>query len=434
MNRPKNLVVIGLGYVGLPLALAFSKEIPTIGFDLDDSRIDELGTGVDRNKEFSNAELTSSKLSLTKESSCISDAEFIVVTVPTPITDSNEPDLRMLKAASELIGNRLRKRGKNLSPAIVVFESTTYPGCTEGFCGPLIENASGLKSGVDFFLAYSPERTNFGDGTHTLETIVKVVSGQNPEVLELVSETYRLVVKAGIHTVKDIKTAEASKLIENIQRDLNIALFNELAVIFDRMNIRSSDVFDAAATKWNFHRYYPGLVGGHCIPVDPYYMTYASSELGYDARVVLAGRDMNERMAEFIANKVSGLIRSIKGDQAKASVLLLGLAFKPNVSDLRNSKVMALADLLLDRNLVVDVYDPFVRHPSPDDIGYRILENPFSSDEEYDAVVLAVSHDIFLNQKNRIVELVNPSGLVADLVSGLDRSEVESFGKTYWSL
>ncbi len=223
-------------------------------------------------------------------------------------------------------------------------------------------------------------------------------------------------------------------MIENIQRDLNIALFNELAVIFDRMNIRSSDVFDAAATKWNFHRYYPGLVGGHCIPVDPYYMTYASSELGYDARVVLAGRDINERMAEFIANKVSGLIRSIKGDQTKASVLLLGLAFKPNVSDLRNSKVMALADLLLDRGLIVDVYDPFVRHPFPDDIDYRILENPFSSDKEYDAVVLAVSHDIFLNQKNRIVELVNPGGLVADLVSGLDRSEVQSLGKTYWSL
>jgi len=434
MKIPNNLVVIGLGYVGLPLALAFSKEIPTTGFDLDASRIDELGTGVDRNNEFSKAELTSSKMSLTKDSSCISDAEFIVVTVPTPITDRYEPDLSMLKSASELIGNRLRKRGKNLSPAIVVFESTTYPGCTEGFCAPLIEKASGLKSGLDFFLAYSPERTNFGDGVHTLETVVKVVSGQNPEVVQLVSETYRLVVKAGIHTAKDIKTAEASKLVENIQRDLNIALVNELAVIFDRMNIRSSDVFDAAATKWNFHRYYPGLVGGHCIPVDPYYMTYASSELGYDARVVLAGRDINERMAEFIANRVSGLIRSIKGDQTKASILLLGLAFKPNVSDLRNSKVMALADLLLDRDLVVDVYDPFVRHPFPDDIDYRILENPFSSDKEYDAVVLAVSHDIFLNQKNRIVELVNPGGLVADLVSGLDRSEVQSLGKTYWSL
>ena len=294
MNLPSNLVVIGLGYVGLPLALAFSKEISTTGFDVDTSRVDELLAGVDRNNELSSAELSSSKLSFTKESSCISDAEFIVVAVPTPITESYKPDLGMLKSASELIGNQLREREKNLSPVVVVFESTTYPGCTEEFCGPLIEKASGLKSGVDFFLGYAPERTNFGDGIHTLETIVKVVSGQTPEVAELVSEIYGRVVKAGIHKAVNIKTAEASKLIENIQRDLNIALFNEFAVIFDKMNIRSSDVFDAAATKWNFHRYHPGLVGGHCIPVDPYYMTYASSELGYDARLVLAGRDMNE--------------------------------------------------------------------------------------------------------------------------------------------
>jgi UDP-N-acetyl-D-galactosamine dehydrogenase len=215
---------------------------------------------------------------------------------------------------------------------------------------------------------------------------------------------------------------------------LNIALFNELAVIFDRMNIRSSDVFDAAATKWNFHRYYPGLVGGHCIPVDPYYMTYASSELGYDARVVLAGRDMNERMAEFIADKISGLIRSITGAQAKSSVLLLGLAFKPNVSDLRNSKVMALANLLLERDLILDVYDPVVQHRLPDGIEYRMLENPFLSNKAYDAVILAVPHDIFMDQKNRIVELVNSGGLVVDLVSGLNQSYVESFGKIYWSL
>jgi len=434
MNLPSNLVVIGLGYVGLPLALAFSKEISTTGFDVDTSRVDELLAGVDRNNELSSAELSSSKLSFTKESSCISDAEFIVVAVPTPVTKSYKPDLGMLKSASELIGNQLRERGKNLSPVIVVFESTTYPGCTEEFCGPLIEKASGLKSGVDFFLGYAPERTNFGDGIHTLETIVKVVSGQTPEVAELVSEIYGRVVKAGIHKAVNIKTAEASKLIENIQRDLNIALFNEFAVIFDKMNIRSSDVFDAAATKWNFHRYHPGLVGGHCIPVDPYYMTYASSELGYDARLVLAGRDMNERMAEFIADKVFGLINSITGDQAKASVLLLGLAFKPNVSDSRNSKVMTLVNLLLDRDLIVDVYDPFVQHRLSGGIDYRMIENPLSSNKEYDAVILAVPHDIFLNHKNRIIELVTAGGLVVDLGTDLDQSAVESVGKTYWSL
>ncbi|MEC9294069.1 MAG: nucleotide sugar dehydrogenase [Chloroflexota bacterium] len=434
MNKPTNVVVIGLGYVGLPLALAFSKEIPTSGFDVDPSRVDELRDGVDRNNELSNAELTSSTLRLTKESSCITDAEFIVVTVPTPITHSYEPDLSMLKSASELIGNRLRERDKNLSSAIVVFESTTYPGCTEGFCGPLIEKTSGLKSGVDFFLGYSPERTNFGDGIHTLETVVKVVSGQTPEVAELVSETYGRVVKAGIHIAVNIKTAEASKVIENVQRDLNIALFNELAVIFDRMEIRSSDVFDAAATKWNFHRYQPGLVGGHCIPVDPYYLTYASSKLGYEASVVLAGRNVNEKVAEFTADKVLSLISSGATDETNGSVLLLGVTFKPNVSDLRNSKAITLAGLLLKRNLTLDVYDPLAINRLPEDIGHRVIENPFISSKTYDAVVLAVPHDMFLDQKTHIVELVAPGGLVVDLASTLDQSAVESLGKIYWSL
>lgn len=434
MSRPNNLVVIGLGYVGLPLALAFSKEVPTTGFDVDTSRVDELTAGIDRNNELSNVELSSSRLRLTKDSSCISDAEFIIVTVPTPITHNHEPDLSMLKSASELIGNRLRERSKNLPPSIVVFESTTYPGCTEGFCGPVIEQASGLKSGVDFFLGYSPERTNFGDGIHTVENVVKVVSGQTSEIAKLVSETYALVVKAGLHVAANIKTAEASKVIENIQRDLNIALFNELAMIFDRMHIRSSDAFDAAATKWNFHRYQPGLVGGHCIPVDPYYLTYASAKLGYDARVVLAGRGVNEKMAEFIADKVSVLIRPNVGVQSKASVLLLGLAFKPNVSDVRNSKVMELANLLLGHDLDLDVYDPTVQHRLSDEIDYRMTENPFTSNKAYDAVILAVPHDIFMDQKNRIVELVSYHGLVVDLVSALDQSAVESAGRTYWSL
>ena len=260
MNRPASVVVIGLGYVGLPLALAFSKEFPTTGFDSDISRLQELSVGVDRNHELSNPELTSSKLRLAKESSCITDAEFIVVAVPTPVSQNHEPDLRMLRSASELIGTRLGERSNNLRAPIVVFESTTYPGCTEEFCGPLIEQTSGLVSGSDFFLGYSPERTNFGDDTHTVETVIKVVSGQTPEVADFISETYGRIAKAGTHMAANIKIAEASKVIENIQRDLNIALFNELAMIFDRMSIHSADVFDAAATKWNFHRYQPGSV------------------------------------------------------------------------------------------------------------------------------------------------------------------------------
>jgi len=434
MKERADLVVIGLGYVGLPLALAFSKEFPTTGFDIDASRIDELLAGVDRNNEFTDSELNSANLFLTKDSFSISDAEFIVVTVPTPVTENQEPDLGMLQTASQLIGTRLRERSGNLPPPIVVFESTTYPGCTEEFCGPIIEKLSGLESGIDFFLGYSPERTNFGDDTHTVETVIKVVSGQTVEVAELVSEKYSRIAKAGTHIAVNIKTAEASKVIENVQRDLNIALFNELAMIFDRMDIRSADVFAAAATKWNFHRYQPGLVGGHCIPVDPYYLTYASSRLGYDAHVVLAGRDVNERVAEFTANKVSALTRSTGAGRSKPSVLLLGMTFKPNVSDLRNSKALTLSTLLVERNLAVDVYDPVAGDLFPEDIGCRLFEDPFISDKTYDVVILAVPHDVFMAKKTRVVDLVNPGGLIADLVSVLNQYEIESHGKIYWSL
>ena len=434
MTEPTTVVVIGLGYVGLPLAIAFSKEFPTTGFDVDTTRVEELLAGIDRNQEVSGAELSASKLNLMTESSCVSDADFIVVAVPTPVTQDNEPDLSMLYSASQLIGKKLLHRSKYLRPPVIVFESTTYPGCTEEFCGPAIEDASGLKAGTGFFLGYSPERTNFGDDTHTLETVVKVVSGQTTEVAELVNDVYGRIAKAGTHMAVDIKTAEASKVIENIQRDLNIALFNELAMIFDRMGMRSIDVFAAAATKWNFHHYQPGLVGGHCIPVDPYYLTYASSKLGYDARVVLAGREVNERVAEFITDKVIGLLNSGVNDHSSASILFLGLTFKPNVSDLRNSKALTLASLLVGHDLSLDTYDPMVQSQLPEGIGNKLQKDPFASDKVYDAVVLAVPHDIFLVHDSRIVDLVKPQGLVVDLLSALDRLEIESLGRNYWSL
>ena len=396
--------------------------------------MEELLTGVDRNQEVSTAELSVSTLNLTTKSSCISDAEFIVVAVPTPVTGDYEPDLHMLYSASQLIGDRLRDRSTYLQPPIIVFESTTYPGCTEEFCAPVIEKASDMKSGEDFFLGYSPERTNFGDDTHTLETVVKVVSGQTFEVAELVKDVYGKIAKAGTYMASNIKTAEASKVIENIQRDLNIALFNELAMIFDRMDIRSADVFDAAATKWNFHRYQPGLVGGHCIPVDPYYLTYASSKLGYDAHIVLAGRDVNERVAEFTANKVLTLISSAASSASKPSILLLGMTFKPNVSDLRNSKALTLSRLLFEQNLTVEFYDPVAADRFPEDIGCRLFEDPFISNKTYDAVILAVPHDVFMAKKTCIVDLVNPGGVIVDLVSALDQFDIESLGKIYWSL
>ena len=433
-TTPRNITVVGLGYVGLPLAVAFAKEFPTIGLDVDESRVAELLSEYDRNREVPKGEVATSSVTFTSDESCVADAEFIVVTVPTPVSEDHKPDLSSLESASSAIGTQLRRRSAGSSAPIIVFESTTYPGCTEGFCGPIIERESGLKSGEGFFLGYSPERTNFGDQAHTLETVVKVVSGQTPEIAAIVADVYGRIVKTGTHLAANIKTAEASKVIENVQRDLNIALFNELAMIFDRMDIRSADAFDAAATKWNFHRYQPGLVGGHCIPVDPYYLTHAASELGFDARVVLAGREVNESVAEFTAGKISSLIEEAGGVPAEASVLMLGLTFKPNVSDIRNSKAMLLADLLVQRHSSVDVYEPVGVVPQEAGTGYNVVDDPFAAEKTYDVVVLAVPHDTVVAQKAHIGGLVKSGGLVVDLGSALDRADIESTSRTYWSL
>jgi UDP-N-acetyl-D-galactosamine dehydrogenase len=434
LSTPQNITVVGLGYVGLPLALAFAKEFPTIGLDVDESRISELLSGSDRNREVPEAEITASRVAFTLDASCVADAEFIVVTVPTPVSEDHKPDLRLLESASAAIGVQLRGRSEGLAAPIIVFESTTYPGCTEGFCGPIIERESGLKSGEGFFLGYSPERANFGDQEHTLETVIKVVSGQTPEIAAMVAGVYGRIAKEGTHLTADIKTAEASKVIENVQRDLNIALFNELAMIFDRMDIRSADAFDAADTKWNFHRYQPGLVGGHCIPVDPYYLTHAASEIGFDARIVLAGREVNESVTEFAAGKISSLLEEAGAVPAEACVLILGLTFKPNVSDIRNSKAMMLAELLAQRHSGVDAYEPVGLIPHDTVTGYNIIDDPFVSEKTYDVVVLAVPHDTVVAQKANIGDLVEPGGLVVDLGSALDRVEIESDDRAYWSL
>ena len=427
LTMPKNVTVIGLGYVGLPLALAFSKELPTTGFDIDASRVDELLAGTDRNREETETEITSSELTLTADAACIADTEFIVVTVPTPITEKHKPDLSLLESASRMIGRQLRGRSGDLPAPVVVYESTTYPGCTEGFCAQFIERESGLRAGEGFFLGYSPERTNFGDPDHTLETVIKVVAGQTPEVAKVVSETYGLIAKAGTHMAPNIKTAEASKVIENVQRDLNIALFNELAMIFDRMDIQSSDVFDAAATKWNFHRYQPGLVGGHCIPVDPYYLTYAAAQSGYDATVVLAGRAVNESMAEFIAEKVRALAVLSSQDFSKSTVLVLGRTFKHDVADIRNSKAIRLAELIAESFGAVEVYDPV-------DPTYATTRDPFLDSNKYDVVVLAVPHKEFFVSGKSISELVRPGGTLIDVTGRLDSRDNITTEYRFWSL
>jgi len=429
---PSSVIVVGLGYVGLPLALSFSKKLPTIGFDVDNDRVKALQNGVDHNSEVDAREILSSDLMVTSDPACISDAEFIIVTVPTPITDDHKPDLRMLESASVLIGNQLRGRRANLPAPIIVFESTTYPGCTEEFCAPLIEAASGLRSGAGFTLGYSPERTNFGDSEHTLENVIKVVSGQTPKITDVIAYIYGLIASAGVYVAENIRTAEASKVIENIQRDLNIALFNELAMLFDRMNIRSSDVFDAAATKWNFHRYKPGIVGGHCIPVDPYYLTYKAESLGMESEIVLAGRSVNEKMTDFIAGKIIKLLGKNKVNHENLIILVLGQTFKSDVADIRNSKAILLVAAIEREGVEVSVYDPLVSDPS-DKALRRTITNPFDSNELYDAVIVATPHQQFLDRQEDIPSLVKSGGFVVDVCGSLDKDNVMKKGRYYWA-
>ena len=424
MITPGDVTIVGLGYVGLPLALAFADQFLTIGYDNDSSRVEELKTGHDRNLEVDSSLIESSALTFTNDQSCVTDASFIVVTVPTPVTADNRPDLTLLESASVMIGTCLRNRSDDKASPIIVFESTTYPGCTEEFCGPIIARESGMESGTDFLLGYSPERTNFGDGEHTLETVVKVVSGQTEEAAQIVREMYSRIAKAGIHTAPNIKTAEASKVIENVQRDLNIALFNESAMIFDRMGIQSSDVFEAAATKWNFHRYQPGLVGGHCIPVDPYYLTYAADNAGYTADVILAGRSVNEGMVEKVCQKICDMVAESGRLPNESRVLVLGQTFKSDVADFRNSKAVELAERLQEPFKAVTTYDPYEH-------GDRERQNPMGGSAKYDAVVLAVGHTEFVIPPGAI-GLVEPGGVFVDLTGNIDKARLDDLDINFW--
>jgi len=314
-----------------------------------------------------------------------------------------------------------------------VFESTTYPGCTEEFCGPIIERESGLKAGNGFWLGYSPERTNLGDSNHTLGAVVKVVSGQTPAVASIVDDTYGLIAKAGTHLVPSIKVAEASKVIENIQRDVNIALFNELTMIFDRMDIRSTDVFNAAATKWNFHSYTPGLVGGHCIPVDPYYLTYASTRIGYDAKIVLAGREVNEAMPGFIAEKLVNMLATANTKICGARILILGLAFKADIADTRNSKILELVNALEKAGTKVDVYDPNVDERLSIDNDLNMIQDPFNTDERWDGVVVGVPHIQFDAERVlNIVRRLNKPGVFVDIAGKFEAEVRIMSGVEYW--
>ncbi len=428
----EKIAIIGLGYVGLPLALSLAKTFPsTIGFDISAARVDALHNGHDWTGEHSAEAIKAAKLSVTADAVQLEDATFFIVTVPTPITESKQPDLKPLLSACNIIGNVLAKR-KSPSLPVIVFESTVYPGLTEEICGPEIAKISGLKQGVDFKLGYSPERINPGDPVHTLENITKVIAAEDAATLARLEAVYGAVVKAGLHKAQSIAVAEAAKVLENTQRDLNVALMNELALICDRMNIRTKDVLDAAGTKWNFLRFTPGLVGGHCIGVDPYYLTTRAEKLGYHPEVILAGRRINDSMGAFIARKLSGWLKEHTSDVKVPRIGILGLTFKENVRDLRNSRVPDIIGELRLLGLQPFVYDPMVdAKMAHEEYGITLCSKGDLSN--LDAVIFAVPHSQFLNDKKEWLAALNKGALVMDVKSVLTPSEIPS-SLHYWSL
>lgn len=429
---PESVTIVGLGYVGLPLAVAFSRRLPVVGFDVDGKRVDGLARGVDRNREVRSEDLKNRNLTFTTDPSCLADASFLLVTVPTPVDENNEPDLGPLESASKIIGSQLARRRAGLPVPVIVYESTTYPGCTEEVCVPIIEGASGLKCGQGFKVGYSPERVNFGDAEHNLETVVKVVSGQDEASADLVEAVYRLICKAGTHRAPDIRTAEAAKVIENIQRDLNIALVNELAIIFDRLGLSTADVLAAARTKWNFVPFRPGLVGGHCIPVDPYYLTHRAIRAGYRPQVILAGRNLNEQMPDFIGEKVAALLERCGKPCQDATALVLGVAFKADITDVRNTKVPRLARRLEKCGALVRVHDPVVDPADVERLGLRYVADPFKSGP-YDAVIFATPHqELIALGAAKLSSLVRKPGVIIDVSGALKSADFQAPDITYW--
>ncbi|MDB4962452.1 MAG: nucleotide sugar dehydrogenase [Myxococcales bacterium] len=423
----EKIAVIGLGYVGLPVALSFGRKLPTIGFDIRQRRIDELKKGHDETMEVTGDQLTgATKLEITADPAKLGDCTFYIVAVPTPIDSNNRPDLGPMISASKTIGPHLKKGD------IVVYESTVYPGVTEEVCGPILDEKSGLKNGVDYFLGYSPERINPGDKEHTFEKIMKVVSGQTPEALDRVARVYASVVTAGVHKAPSIKVAEAAKVIENTQRDLNIALMNELALIFDRMGIRTADVLEAAGTKWNFLKFSPGLVGGHCIGVDPYYLTTKAQELGYLPEVILAGRRINNNVGPFIAQKCVKMLTQQDTPLKKAKVGILGLTFKENVPDLRNSKIPDIVAELAQYGIEAMVHDP-MGDPREAFEEYKIEITPIEKFQQLDACILAVAHAEYIKNPAAIYERVKDGGAVIDIKSALPVAKPPR-GIRLWSL
>lgn len=429
VNGKEKLSLVGLGYVGMPIAVAFAKKIKVIGYDLNEGKIELYKSGIDPTKEVGNETIKSTSVEFTSDETKLREAKFHIVAVPTPVYDDHTPDLTPVEGASRILGRNLTKG------SVIVFESTVYPGVTEEVCVPILEKESGLKCGVDFKVGYSPERINPGDKIHRLETIKKIVSGMDEETLDIVAKVYELVVEAGVHRASSIKVAEAAKVIENSQRDINIAFMNELSIIFNKLGIDTKSVLEAAGTKWNFLKFYPGLVGGHCIGVDPYYLTYKAEMLGYHSQVILAGRRINDDMGKYVAeNLVKNLIKSEKAVK-NARVAILGFTFKENCPDTRNSKVFDIVKELREYGI-----EPIVADPAADVAEAKRLYGLEFADmtqiQNMDAVILAVAHDAFSKLSMEDINKFFGQGqkVLLDIKGLLDRQAYEKAGYNYWRL
>jgi len=424
LNKEAKLAVIGLGYVGLPIALAFARKIKVIGFDINQERVDMMRNNIDPSEELESSDFEGCDIHFTASIDELKEANFFIVAVPTPIDEHNLPDLKPLLGASTTVGKVL-KNGD-----YVVFESTVYPGCTEEDCIPVLEKQSGLKFIDDFKVGYSPERINPGDKEHTITKILKVVSGCDDESSDIIAKTYEIIVEPGVHKASSIKVAEAAKIIENTQRDVNIALMNELSIIFNKMGINTYEVLEAAGTKWNFLKFMPGLVGGHCIGVDPYYLTHKAESLGYHAQIINSGRFINDSMGEYIAKQTVQKMIAAKKDMNKSTVLVMGATFKEDVSDIRNSKVADVIKELKNYGLTVDVVDP---HASSDDLQHEYgFELKPSIGANYDAVVVAVNHKPYKELNEEYFTSISNEGAILVDLKGLYRGKIKNM--TYWSL
>ena len=427
VSKKKKVAVIGLGYVGLPLALAFARKYSVIGFDISEPRIELMKQGIDPSKELSKEDFDGTDIHFTADPSELKAAHFFIVAVPTPVDAARVPNLKPVLSATEFVGKALKPGD------YVVYESTVYPGCTEEDCLPILESMSGLKIGQDFKLGYSPERINPGDKEHSITRILKIVSGSDDKALEQIAAVYGEVITAGVYKASSIKVAEAAKVIENTQRDINISLMNELSIIFDKMGIDTKDVLDAAATKWNFLKFVPGLVGGHCIGVDPYYLVHKARQIGYEPKVILSGRSINDSMPSHIAQRLVQTLISRNKIPQQSKVLVMGVTFKENVADIRNSKVVDLIRELMKYSINVHAVDPYA---SPNEFaheyGLTLMDAPSN---DYDAVIVAVNHDEYKKlDLNHFKSIMKEQPVLMDLKAMYDPGTVRQNGLLYWRL